>query len=45
MTDVKGSEIVICMCICKYTQLRPAYSIPMFIVSRRWAAISGLSLL
>ena len=47
MTDAKGSAIGICMCTCtcKYTQLRPANSIPMFIVSREWAVISGLSLL
>ena len=45
MTDAKGSAIGICMCTCKYTQLRPANSIPMFIVSRGWAVISGFSLL
>ena len=32
MTNAEGSEINLCMCTCKYTQLRPAYSIPMFIV-------------
>ena len=28
MTDAKGSAIGICICTCKYTQLRPANSIP-----------------
>ena len=45
MTDAKGSAIGICMCTCKYTQLRPANSTLMFIVSRGWAVIRGLSLL
>ena len=45
VTDAKGSAIVIYMCTCMYTQLRPANSIPMFIVSRGWVVISGLSLL
>ena len=45
MTDAKGSAMGICMCTCKYTQLRPANAIPMFIVSRGLAVISDLSLL